>query len=504
MKTIILSIICTLNVFSTTIVNAQTDAALETIFNDEGLMGMSVIGIRGDSIGYEGYYGKRDFARSLKVDQNTLYRFASVSKSVTGCAIMKLYEQGLCKLDRDINFYLGYSVRNPNFPTDSITIAMLLSHTSSLQDGTGYDGFLSATYSGTPPPPISNLLVPGGPNYTANMYRTEKPGTYFNYSNVEYGLLGTLIEKISNVRFDIFVKNNILAPIGITGSFNVSDLTNINDLAALYRKPAGVWTAQYDNYMGVAPAPANLTGYTIGNNGLFFAPQGGLRITAKDMAKFLVMIMKNGIYGNTRILNDTTVVKMRSALWTYSNAASGNNFYGLFRKWGHGLQQTTNAAGGDIVFNTGRPMWGHPGEAYGLVSDMYGDTLANTGVIFVTNGKGSAYTNCTNAFYCVEEKVFNAINTWTTTVPTAIENIDNRKAAFQVYPNPGKNIKYIKTDYLGLKKLIIYNAQGQIVAQQNFTNTIFDASAIKLPAGIYVGKLLSNTNKIAISKIIIQ
>ncbi len=60
--------------------------SLENIFANEQLAGMSVVGIRGDSIGYEGYFGRRDLGRGLGVEAPTMYRIASVSKSFTAAA----------------------------------------------------------------------------------------------------------------------------------------------------------------------------------------------------------------------------------------------------------------------------------------------------------------------------------------------------------------------------------------------------------------------------------
>jgi|JI6StandDraft_1071083.scaffolds.fasta_scaffold06448_3 CubicO group peptidase (beta-lactamase class C family) len=430
MKKIVLFFVLFFSSYSITLAqpNTLTDS-LNALYTTEQLAGSSTIGIIGDTIGYENYFGKRDIGRNLPIDENTMFRIASVSKSFTAAALMKLYEQNLFSLDDDVSTYLGFTLRNPSFPTTKITFRMLFNHTSSVQDGTGYDGFLGAT-SGAIPPPISQLFLTSGGYYTPNMFRTEMPGTYFNYSNVEYGLLGTLVEKISNTRFDFFVRQNLLAPLGATGSFNIDDLApRINDLAVLYRKSGTAWSPQLDNFNGIAPAPRNYSNYTIGTNGLVFGPQGSLRITAKSLAKFLLMIRNNGVYGNTRILNDSTVRIMRSTQWNYTNTNSGNNYYGLFRRWGMGLHVSTGTAGADQVFaNT--VMWGHPGEAYGLISDMYIDTLGKKGVVFVTNGKFGSYTSCTTGFYCVEEKTFKYVDNWInrTSLPVRIvQFIGNKK-----------------------------------------------------------------------------
>lgn len=79
---------------------------------------------------------------------------------------MTLYDKGLFKLDDDISYYLGYQVRNPSFPTIPITFRMILSHTSSIRDGSpAYDNFLSYSYNvskGVDLPNIKELITPGG------------------------------------------------------------------------------------------------------------------------------------------------------------------------------------------------------------------------------------------------------------------------------------------------------------------------------------------------------
>ncbi|MCI0495159.1 serine hydrolase, partial [candidate division KSB1 bacterium] len=190
-----------------------------------------------------------------------------------------------------------------------ITFKMLLSHTSSLRDGSGYDRFLSDSYSKTPPPAIRELLVSGGSYCTSDMFDGNRAPNqkYFQYANINFGVLGTLVEKISGERFDIYCKKHIFETLDMNSSFNILDLPDINDLAVLYRKSGGIWTAQADQYNGNYPAERDLSGYKIGDNGIIFAPQGGLRSSSLDLAKFMIAHQLGGSYRQSRILNDTTV-----------------------------------------------------------------------------------------------------------------------------------------------------------------------------------------------------
>ena len=100
------------------------------------------------------------------------------------------------------------------------------------------------------------------------------------YSNLNYGIIGTLIERLSGQRFDQFMRQQVLLPMGINGSSTIQDLDDVTDLAVLYRNNV----PQADDLGGVMPVAPDLSTYTIGTNGLYFAPQGGLRASALEMA----------------------------------------------------------------------------------------------------------------------------------------------------------------------------------------------------------------------------
>jgi CubicO group peptidase (beta-lactamase class C family) len=283
---------------------------------------------------------------------------------------------------------------------------MLLSHRSSLQDGTGYSDFLSATYATAPPPPISQLVAPGGTWYTADLWRTEAPGTYFTYSNLNFGVIGTLIEALSGERFDVYMRQQVLQPLGIGGSYNVQDLNDLDHLAVLYRNSI----PQADDLGGVMPVAPDLSLYVPGTNGLFFAPQGGLRASALELARIALLLEGAGTWNGITLLQPATVTAMIANEWTW-NGSNGDNYYGLFRSWGLGVHRITAQTSGDVVF-PGTLMFGHAGEAYGLISDLYIDPATGFGLVFLTNGytPGNAYAFGTNsAFYGVEEEVYAAL-----------------------------------------------------------------------------------------------
>jgi len=356
------------------------DGQLRRIMARHKVVGMSVAVVKGDALAFSGSYGTRDVARRLPVDGDTVYRIASISKTFTTAALMILYERGAFRLEDDVNAYLGFSLRNPLSPEDPITFEKLLSHTSSLRDGTGYDAFLEANYNRVPPPALRSLLAPGGEFFSSDMFDASRPPSagHFHYANVNFGIIGTLVERISGTRFDVFCGENIFRPLGLAASFNVQDLPDINDVAALYRRVKRRWTPQADSYGGVKPAPRQLGDYVVGTNGVIFGPQGGVRIGAKGLARFMIMLKNGGQVGGVRILNEATIERMLAPAWTF-DGSNGEDESGVFRAYGLGIQRTE-------VLLPGEALTGHSGNAYGLISGMYLSRSGDYGVVFITNG----------------------------------------------------------------------------------------------------------------------
>ena len=382
--------------------NVQTE--LEKIVTNNKLMGLTVFTFNGKN---EKTFniGLRNEAQKLPITNETVFRIASISKSLAALGLLKLYDQKKFKLDDDVSKALGFKLRNPNFPDTPITFRMIFSHTSSIVDGSGYDKFLSATYKEMPITPISSVLVSGGSNYTSDMWLNKKPGTYFTYCNLNFGLLGTLIEKLSNERFDIYIRREILQPLKINSGFNIQDVPNINNVAVLYRKENELWTPQKDDFKGIKPQATDLSTYAIGTNGAYFGPQGGLRCSAQDLGKFLKFIKSDG-KSASKIITKKTLLEAKKQQWIFVKD-NGDNYDGFFKSYGLGFHQTntstTDRMGDPKIFGK---FVGHAGDAYGLISDAYVSEKQNFGFVLITNGCfGPFVKGKTTAFYKFEEEI---------------------------------------------------------------------------------------------------
>jgi CubicO group peptidase (beta-lactamase class C family) len=385
----------------------RLDRELASIADDAQcpLASLSVVAVRGGNVVYEHAFGRRFIdasgsGRDQPAEPATLFRIASISKLVTTLGVMKLVEEGRLSLDEDIGTYLGYRVRNPNFPDVPITLRMLLTHTSSLRDDAGYFWFDGE---------LKDVLVPGGSRFgNGGMWsRTHGPGSHFSYANLPWGVAGTVMEKATGKRFDRLMRSLVIDPLGLQGGYNPAELApaTLANLATLYRKatagdeniwnPKGPWIAQTDDYSVQPPASRARGDYAIGTNGTLFGPQGGLRASTRDLARIMRMLMNGGEIDGRRVLNRATVDEMLSRQWTRGDA-NGEPDYGShrgrFNAWGLGNQQFVDVSGPDygdrLVEGGGVTAAGHLGDAYGLLGTLAFDRASRNGFAFLIGGTG--------------------------------------------------------------------------------------------------------------------
>src|SRR5690242_15363225 len=153
--------------------------------------------------------GLADPQSGRRVTADDPVRVASVSKMVTTIGVMKLVEQGKLDLNSDVSRWLGWSLRNPSFADRPITLQMLLSHTSSVRE---HD---------------DDYVIPLGGSLQAvmadpkNWDAVHGPGDgYFAYVNLNYPIVGSIIEHVTGERFDIWMRRNILEPMKLDACFN--------------------------------------------------------------------------------------------------------------------------------------------------------------------------------------------------------------------------------------------------------------------------------------------
>lgn len=366
---------------------------------DAPVSGAAVIVVRDGKTVFANAVGRAvidaaDPARERPLTLDTPIRVASISKLPVGIAILQLAAEGRLDLDADLSALLGFRFRNPHHPDQPITTRMLLTHTSSLRDADVY---------GLPPPySLEELVLPGGAfDPGGARWANEVPGSRFTYTNLNYGVMATLIERLTGQRFDAVVTARVLRPLGMRAAYDVRlmDGDRFRELAPVYQKqPDGTWQANVDDYRGVRPddhptifgvkALVPLPNIVPGRNGTTLSPQGGMRASARDLEKLLRFLLSGG----GTLLTPEDFSRMLAAHWTYDPATgNGDTDGGLLRQWGLGVQCTTHGGGpGDGDRWKDSPddprLCGHFGDAYGLLGAVMADPAGRWGFVYLLTG----------------------------------------------------------------------------------------------------------------------
>ncbi len=332
MKRVFVSVLCCvigIQCFTNSHKSGDLDFEVSKVMRQYDCIGLSVVVVKNNIIWYKNTYGYnpdyKDESKRDTIPQNGIFWWASVSKTFISTAIMQLVEQRMLSLDDDVNDYLDFSIRNPRFPKSPITVKMMLSHRSSLNDKGYRYGFEKLI------PEINN-------NYGIN-YNDYEPGSDYFYCNMNYNLLAAIVEKVSKKRFDVYIRENITKPLGLYGSFNRLDLDSVR-LIKTYTYDAK--TKRYKKFFHPKDrlyGEDTLQNYIIGRSTPIFSPAGGMRATTIDLAKWMMLHMNYGTYKKTKILSKESELEMwkpRSpgrnygfAFSHYDKVVKGESFVGM-------------------------------------------------------------------------------------------------------------------------------------------------------------------------------
>ena len=186
---------------------------LHQVVDKHELMGMAVLLLSDGEVLWQSNYGLANRATNKPVDKNTLFRVASISKTVTATAVMQLVEAGKLDLEEDVSTYLGWELKHPQYPKTPITLRLLMSHRSGIRDGSGYGPFSRDMI--VKQLNIKELLNREGAYFKEDMFGDTAPGDFFFYTNCTWGLIASIIEKVSGERFDAYCQKHIF-PVSYT------------------------------------------------------------------------------------------------------------------------------------------------------------------------------------------------------------------------------------------------------------------------------------------------
>ena len=268
-------------------------------------------------------YGTADLrsGRSIQPDK-TLFRIGSVSKLFTWTAVMQLVEQGKLDLHADINTYL-FDVTIPRTFPEPPTLAHLMTHTAGFESR--FIGLFIADYQARAP--LVEYLSKRMPA------RLRRPGEVTAYSNYGAALAGYIVEHVSGIRYEDYVEQNILNPLGMqhTTFLQPPPQPLATDLAMGYGN-------------ALKPGATEI---------IQAVPAGAMSATAWDMAKFMIAHLQQGHYGGSRILEENTAREMHRRQFTNDERVSG---------WTFGFEE--------LWLNNQRILW-HPGDTRFFSTGLY-------------------------------------------------------------------------------------------------------------------------------------
>jgi len=332
-------------------------------------------------------------------------RVASISKLVVAIGVMKLVEQGRLELDRDVTAYLGWNLRNPNFPGGVVTLRMILSHTSSVRD---HD---------------DQYVIPLGSSLREVMADPKSwdpahgPGAgYFTYSNLNFPIVGSAIEIVTGERFDIWMRRNVLEPMKLDACYNWPTCSD-EAVARAVELDSPDGKPQKDDLHGKRPAcpvfvsegaPCDLARWKLGDNGSLFAPQGGLRISARGLARVGRLLLNGGTIDGVRIISPQSVDLLLTQIWRF-DGSNGSTEKGFYCSYGLATQQIPTRVPGcaDDMGTGGAVLVGHAGDAYGMKAGLWIDRARGRGIAyFVTGVPDQARRDDRSAFTAAEARAF--------------------------------------------------------------------------------------------------
>ena len=241
-------------------------------------------------------YGYSDISEKDILDEGDIFRIASMTKPIVSLALMILFEEGKFKLDDPVYKYipefknLTVKKRKKNKPIkNDVKIIDLLRH--------------SAGFSFKGPEDYRKVIDMTLEQYTQDAIKTPlvyEPGTQWRYSS-STDIVGYLVEVLSGLRLDRFLKARLFDPLGMEDTFFELPKFSNHRLTTLYVKENEGDLVSFDNKSN-SPFTENV---------ILFNGSGGLLSTTSDYLKFCQMLLNGGSFNNTKIITSETIALMK-------------------------------------------------------------------------------------------------------------------------------------------------------------------------------------------------
>jgi len=315
-------------------------------------------------------FGTASIARGTAVSPQTVFDLASCSKSFTALAVLLLWYDGLIDLDQSFKYYVPEFKLDDNGATVDITVRQLLNQTS------GLPGTFSEPVAYHQGPDAMDKLVAA----MQNVGISHSPGSVFEYTNLNYALLGALVERVSGQPFEDYVDNRIFIPLGMKNT------TLRPEIAAKLERADG-----HQLFLGKVIV-RNIPIYRS------MIPAGWVMSSAADMCIWLEMNLNLGKVDGNQIIPAPVVALMQQTAVSITKEGEAA---------GYGMGWFTD------TLVDGAPVLWHGGDTPNFLAEMIMLPEQGLGVVMLVNGQ-----TCTTA-HTIAQNVLAMVSGRTVTLPAA-------------------------------------------------------------------------------------
>ncbi len=336
----------------------RIDQVINDYVSKKQIPGAVVFIARNGKIVYHKAFGYSDAEKQTPLRKDDIFRIASQTKAITSLAVMMLFEEGKFLLDEPISKYIP-EFRNPRVMTNlnwsdssyttipakgEVTIRQLLTHTSGIDYASIGSQEFKAIYAKAKVPSgigNDNMVLSDKIKILGGLPLKHQPGEAYTYG-LNSDVLGYLVEVVSGMSFDQFLRTRIFQPLGMNDTYFYLPKEKHARLVSLYQSKNGVLVKVANSaYDGVNPDYPTLAGK-------YFSGGAGLSSTVEDYGKFLQLFLNKGEYNGVRLLSRKTVELML----TNQIQPPLTNQFGL----GFGLETEKNDY--QSIYSVGSFSWG--------------------------------------------------------------------------------------------------------------------------------------------------
>lgn len=252
---------------------------------DRYIAGATISVVHDGEIVYRAGFGRREVFQEIPVDpERTIWRIGSISKVMTGVAVLQLADRGLLDLDADVDDLLS-EVQVPATFEEPVRVRHLLTHTA------GFDQIGLGRHASS-----HEEVRPLGDFLAENLVRIRPPGVVSTYDTYGITLAGHLVEEVTGLSYEEVLERHVFEPLDMHRSAIVVPGALEADVATGYGF-AGHWEAEPWEHMNTAPASS-------------------VSSTATDMARFAIMLLERGRYQERQVLSEESARAMLTRQWS--------------------------------------------------------------------------------------------------------------------------------------------------------------------------------------------